>query len=186
MPEFELKRDSIDVPRNTGVEGFIHTIRTILRMSRVQSILIESKGKVTYERYVNGEEPVEYGDIGFEDLEPWSIIRNGDVMELAPPGTPTAVCWGVFRMAAHDGLIPTSWVTGANSILDMWISLDGAPSTDGKTLFGLPIHRDRHIADTMLIMTSGFTKEAGLVDTQKSYKVEMERPELPIDTVEVI
>jgi len=187
MAEYELKKDAVDVPRNTGVEGFVHTIRSILRMPRVQSIHIDSKGKVTYERYVQDGEPVELGDVGFEELEPWHIIRNGEVMEISPYGNdPTMILWGVFRMASHDGLVPTAWVTGANSILDLWLSMTGGPSTDGKALFGLPVNKDRNLPDTVLILAAAYTRDGGLVDTQKSYKIEMERPEMPDNGVEVI
>lgn len=187
MPEYELKKDSIDVPKNTGVEGFLHTVRVILKMPRVQSIHIDASGKVSYERYVQQDEPVELGDVGFEDLEPWHIIRNRDVEELIPNGTdPATVVMGMFNMAQREGFIPTSFVTGANSIMKIWMSTGGRPIPDGKQIFGLPIYYDRNTPDTVLIMTVGYTKDAGLIDTQKSYKIEMESPELPDNTVEVL
>jgi hypothetical protein len=187
MSEFKLQSDAIEVPPGTGVEGFVHALRSILKLPRVQNIHIDSKGKVTYERYTKEDEAVALGDIGFEDLEPWPIIRNRDIEELTPPcRDPASIVLEMFQKVGKDGLDPTSFVTGANSILKIWMTMGGASMSNTNTLFGLTVHTDRHVPDTVLMLTAAYTKDAGLVDTQKSYKIEMDQPEMPVDRVEVL
>jgi hypothetical protein len=187
MSEYELKSDTINVPRNTGIEGFIHTVRAILKMSRVQSLHIDAAGNVTYERYVKADDVITFGDIGFEDLEPWHVIRNRDVEEMITFGSePSAIIMDMFNAVALTDLVPTAFVTGAATVLEQWMSLGGRPALVGSTLFGLPVHRDRNMPDSVLVLTAAYTRDAGLVDTQRSYKIEMERPELPKTTVEVL
>lgn len=174
MAEYKLIEDSIEVPKNTGKEGFLHTIREILYLPRVQNIFIDSKGKVSYKRYImNGESPTV--SIDFEGLQPWHIVRNGEVEELQVGAYSAAVIiTSLLDRVVEDKLRPIAFVLGANSVFWDWYSMTtGAPVDSREYICGLPIYTDRQTPDSALILCGAYTERASLIDTQKSYKVEM-------------
>lgn len=189
MADLELVASSIDVPKNTGHEGFIHTIRQILKLPRIQSIEINARGKVTYKRFVDEEEPKTVG-VDFTGVEPWHIIRNAqDGVEELVLGTYNAavVLAGVLDRAAMDKLHPTAFVLSPNTVFWMWYpSTTNFSLASRETVCGLPIYFDRHIPDTVLILCASFAREGALVDTQKSYKIEMDYMVAPKTQVEVL
>jgi hypothetical protein len=166
--EYKLISDEVEIPKNTGMEGFLHTVKEILKLPRVQSINIDARGKVKYERYLaDGEEP-KIG-IDFKGLEPWGVIRNGEVEELSVPmKSAMSVLDMVFEFVQREKFFPIAFVTGANSILESWMRC--SPKT---SLFGLPIYRDRNCPDTVLLLCAAYSRDAALIDTQKSFKIEM-------------
>jgi len=188
--EYKLQQNEVTVPKNTGVEGFIHTLRALLKLKRLQSIHIDAKGSIKYERYIEDGESAGPIGVDYEGLEPWHIIRNGEVEELVTELThPLCVVAYMFDVLAADKLFPTAFVTGADSILRQWIEV----GTSGRTilkrttsLMGLPVYTDRKCPDTVLILCGAYAREAALVDTQKSFKVEMDVVFTPSTQVEII
>ena len=56
MPEYREVTGTIRVPENTGLEGFMHAIQSILKRPRVQELRVDARGQVKYRRYlVDGE-----------------------------------------------------------------------------------------------------------------------------------
>ena len=189
MSDLQLLVDSIDVPRNTGLEGFIHTIRQILRLPRVQSININARGKVTYERYVaEGEkDPIK---VDFTGVEPGDIIRNAlnGVEELTTSIQDAAVILvTMLDRVSLEKLFPVAFVTGANSIFWSWYPDTTRSSLSSRdSICGLPVYYDRHLPDTALILCAALARDGALIDTQKAYKVEMIPVVAPRTDVEVL
>lgn len=180
---------SIDVPPNTGIDGFMRALRQILRKSRVQQVVINSKGRVTYSRYVREDEPEEASGIDFDDLQPYYIIRNAELQEfMPPPNLPaTTVVSMMFDKVAQDRLHPIAFATGAQSHLWDWYQYTtGHVSVARRQLFGLPVLTDRQLPDSVLVLCAGFGKDASFIDTQMSYKVEMPQYALPTNDVQVM
>lgn len=189
MSDLELVTSSIDVPKNTGHEGFLHTLRQILKLPRVQSVEINARGKVTYQRFVAEDEPKMVG-VDFTGVEPWHIIRNAaDGVEELVLGTYNAavVLAGVLDRASTEKLYPTAFVMSPNTVFWLWYPHTTSFSLASRdTICGLPIHFDRHIPDTTLILCASFARDGALVDTQKAYKVEMDYMVAPKTEVEVL
>jgi hypothetical protein len=186
MPEYQEIEDSLDIPKNTGIEGFLRTIKEILQLSRVQSININAKGRVSWRRFVlDGEQGVVGAD--FADLEPWGIIRNGDVTELPIVSTNAALVLAfMLDRAALEKLHPIAFVTGAETVFWDWYSDSTGQDLMAKDqVYGLPVYTDRHAPDTALILCIGYSRDAALIDTQKSYKIEMDYVLAPGQFVEV-
>lgn len=184
--EYHLESHEVEIPKNTGIKGFLYTVEEILKLPRLQTININAKGKVRYERYVADGEEIKIG-LNFEGLEPWHVIRNGEVEELViHSSNPMSVLADMFDLVSREKFIPIAWVTGANSVLEPWIAYgtgrDVLPRPD---LFGLPVYRDRNCPDTALVLCTAYAKGSALVDTQKSYKIEMDITFAPDTTVEV-
>ncbi len=177
---------SIEVPPNTGVEGFVYTIRELLKRPRLQEIKIDSKGKITYRQFVREDKPENNIGLEFGDLLPSSVIRNSEVIELAPVGNAAVVLSDMLDTAAIDQLHPICFTTGADSTLWNWYkNSTGLLLRSRDTLFGLPLYLDRQIPDTAIILCAAFGKDASMIDTQRAYKVEMQLFNLPDTTVEV-
>jgi hypothetical protein len=176
VSELHLVTHSIDVPKNTGIEGFMLTIRELLKLARLQSISIDAKGKVTYKRYVEEGEKQKIG-VDYEGVEPWHITRNApDGVEELMLNTPNAAVTlaGVLDRSSQEKLHPTAFVVSPNTTLWWWYQhTTGFSLGSHKHLCGLPIYFDRHIPDTALILCSSFVRDGALVDTQKAFKIEM-------------
>lgn len=181
-----LVESTITVPKNTGVTGFIHTIKEILKLSRVQSIHINSKGVVEYKRYVSDGEHRDF-NIDFSGIEPYGIIRNGILSELIVSSCNAAVTIiSMLDMAHSDNLYPVAFVTGANSTLwDWYKTTTGFQLSSNDSLCGLPLYTDRQAPDSVLILCAAHNKTSELIDTHKSYKIDMSVVGLDT-TVEVI
>ena len=189
MADLELTTNSIEVPKNTGAEGFLHTIRVLLKLTRVQSISIDARGKVTYTRYVDvdEDEPVK---MDWEGVEPWHVARNAPegVEELMVGSTNAAVALAaVLDKITSEKLYPTAFIASPNTVLWRWYQVTtGYSLASTQHLCGLPLHFDRHVPDTALIICSAFVRDGALVDTQKAYKIEMSYVVAPTTDVEVM
>jgi hypothetical protein len=168
--------DEIQVPRNVGIDGFVHTVRELLKKERVQDIHIDARGTITCRRYVlEGNEAGNTG-VDFEGMMPGAIVRNTDIREvLVPAGASAAsVLIGLMDTVAVAHLVPVAFVTGADSRLWSWYERStGAVLQQRDTILGLPCYTDRMIPDTALILAAGYGKDAAFVDSRKSYKIEM-------------
>lgn len=193
MEDFREVTGTIEVPSNTGIEGFLKTIKELLRRPRLQEINIDARGRVTFRRFAkNGEEQESQGNnfgVDLSDLQPWHVIRNAVVKECMPPSDlPTPVVLGImFDQVARDQLIPLAFATGMMTTLWEWYEFTTGYSFETRDrLFGLPLLFDRQLPDTVLLLCAGLGRDAKFIDTQVSYKVEMPHYELPTTEVEVL
>lgn len=188
MSDLELITASIEVPKNTGIDGFLHTLESLLRLTRIQSISIDAKGKVTYTRYVDEEEP-EPIKLDYTGVQPYHMLRNAPdgVEEFSPRGTNAAVVMAeVLDRVASERLHPTAIVASPDSVLWQWYTVTtGLTLSSQQSLCGLPLRFDRQVPDTALIVCAAFVRDGALVDTQKAYKIEMDYVVAPTTDVEV-
>lgn len=189
--EWEERTNRIEVPENTGIEGFLYAIRELLRRPRIQEIKIDSKGSIAYRQYVQKDKPLNNVGIEFGDISPYGVIRNADVVELTvQPGQSAAVvAAAVLDIATTEQLYPIAFVTGADTVFWEWYAATaGVPFRSTNYLFGWPLYTDRLLPDTALILCTGYGKDAALVDTQRAYKIEMQFAAMmpPDTTVEVL
>lgn len=188
----ELKEveDTVEVPPNTGEAGFLHTIRTYLRMPRVQEINIDSRGKIRVRRYAkrNDSDRNTGVDLDFSELQPHSIVRNTLVEEVSvlEGANAAVVLGGLLDMVAVSQLKPLAFMTGADSVLWEWYRIStGVVLKNRQSLHGLPIYTDRVLPDTALILAAGYGRDAALVDTRIALKIEMPIYPQPETTVEI-
>ena len=177
--EYIEQTERIDVPKNSGVDGFLLALRRILSLRHVVHVSISDKGRVEYRRFVPKESESQAIDIEFDDVSPYFIIRNSEVEELSDTGPNGAVAsYLMFRKARIDGLVPIAFATGANTWLWNWFAATTGSKLDTPkdTFFGLELLTDRHIPDEALIMCAGFERDARMVDTRKCYKISLVTP----------
>jgi hypothetical protein len=171
--DYKEVSDVIEVPKNTGIEGFLRVVRDILKRPRVQCIEIDARGKVSYRYFARqGEEKLPLAT-DFETLRPYMVVRNGRAVELSDPSphAPTAI-GQLFDMAAADHLFPVAWVAGAQTkFWDWYVSSTKLNLCSQDELFGLPLLTDRSIPDESLLLCAAFARGAALIDVQKSYKI---------------
>jgi hypothetical protein len=181
---------SIQVPANTGIEGFLHTLKTLLRKPRVQRVVIDARGKVSFTRYALSDESDEPANLGvdFSDLQPYYIIRNAAVRELLLPTEPAPVSIGrMFDRAASDHMRPIAFAVGADSQLWSWYALSTGHSVSARDqFFGLPVLPDRDIDDGVVFLCAGLGRDAAFIDTQLSYKISIPQDAFPATAVEVL
>ncbi len=178
--EYKEVTGTVSVPKGTGIEGFLHTVRSILTKRRVQEIKIDAKGSVHFRRVVADNEEVESADtnfgIDFDFLQPYNIIRNTQMRELSlSAALPAPVVLGLmFDKVAADQLKPTAFVTGADSSFWEWYRVtSGAALSTRSELFGIQVLTDRSIPDSALLLCAGYARESAFHDIVVSYKFEI-------------
>jgi hypothetical protein len=173
MAEYEDVSGSVEVPKNAGIRGFLKVIEDILKLPRVQSIHIDSRGNVEYRHFLREGESSRPVATDFESLLPYAVIRNSRVAELsgASPNAAVALCQ-LFNMAAVDHLFPVALVGGANTQFWSWYatSTGVTPATQDQ-MYGVPFLRDRLLEDHVVVLCAAYTRSSALVDTQRSYKL---------------
>lgn len=176
MEGYEERTSSISVPKNTGIDGFLKTLRSVLDLTRVQTIKIDSSGKVTYTRIVREGEGSSPLEVDFADLQPWGIIRNGEIEEFIEHGrhpAPVTIA-RMFDMLTRESLIPIALVTGSNSIFWAWHEeTSGVRLVKQNMAYGIPIYPDREVPDHALILCAAYTKGTTLVGCHRFLSVSM-------------
>ena len=181
MQEYREHTEVIEIPKGTGAKGFLRAIEEILKLDRVQGISIDARGQVTYTRYILEDD--DNLDIGprmhFETLMPYAVVRNGIVDEVTtfPQDSPAVVAAHMFNAACKIRLTPVAFVTGADTTLFDWMRGSGLEVVSKEELFGLPILRDRLVADYVLLLAAAYGRGASFNDTQHSFKVVMPQRE---------
>lgn len=185
MSEYRRVESSLEIPRNAGTAGFMRTLETLIKLPRVQSITVDARGKVTWTRYVRDDENEPLA-VQFDDLEPWAVIRNGELMELNVNIDDAAlVLIMMLDRVTSEGLHPTAFVSGAATIFWDWFASSTGYRFPSQHVMGLPLYLDRHAPDTALILGAAYEAGASLADTHKSYKIEMDYVVAPETHVEV-
>jgi hypothetical protein len=173
MAEYEEVNDVVEVPKNTGVQGFLKTVEEVLKLPRVQEIRIDARGRVNVRYFVReGEQKKPFG-MDFETLLPYAIIRNNPVIELVDVDANAAIAIGqLFDLAAADHLFPVAFVGGPASLFWQWYeTTTGFRLTSHEELYGVPFLSDRALEDYVLVLCAAYTRGAALIDTQRSYKL---------------
>lgn len=177
MEEYKERTDTISVPRNTGVEGFIRAIRGILSLPRVQNISVNATGQVSYRRYVrDGEVSEAKIDVDYSGLDPYAIIRNSELEEfpIRPGVSAASVIAHLFNKIAQEGCNAVAFVTGANSDFWRWHEQTSGVSLDRRLpAYGLPIYADRQIPDHALVLCAAYARSATLLDCHRFIAVVM-------------
>lgn len=174
MKEKKKHTHQFEVPRGTGIQGFLRVIEGVLKLDPYD-VRIDMRGKVTYTLMVPEGSPEVPLNIDFETLRPYDAIRNGDVVELIfSENMPASLVVAMmFREVTADQLFPIAFVGGAQTDVWKWLQkgtfLVAPPSKD--EFFGRPYFKDRMIEDSTLFLCAGYSRDAAIIDTQKSYKI---------------
>jgi len=180
--EFEEFAETVDVPRNTGTEGFLQLIRSILKLGRVQEIVIGATGRVSY-KYRAPRVAAKFNpEQLFDSVSPAYVVRNSELRELRVPDDchSVEVLFVMMRAARLDGAEPIAWVVGADTILPTWLvqrsSLLDDYNYPSDSMLGLPVFKDRMMPDESLTLCAGPRRGGELVDTTMAYKIAMVLP----------
>lgn len=173
MSEFREHSDTIDVPRGTGVDGFIKAIIGILKMPRVQYINIDGNGRIKYARVVRkGEELTRFAP-DFSDLLPSFIIRHAHLRELAEEDNAAYAITKLFQAVGVDKVYPVAFVT--NPLTRLWDWFEESTGIDlsltQDVLYGVPIVYDENIPNYALILCAALAPNAVMSETRFAYKI---------------
>lgn len=174
MPEYREQTTALEVPKNTGREGFLKALAEILRLPRVQSISINAKGQVKYTRYLLADDKPDV-EIDFVSLRPYTVIQNSDVFEVTSNlvSNAGAAIASLFHSVAKAKLVPLAFASGHIRPLFRWhlastrVDLSEYPDE----LYGLPLLVDESLPSDALFLLAGYDRTASITTTQKTYKV---------------
>lgn len=167
--------EAIDVPRGTGIAGFLQALREVLKLPRVQGVRIDSNGRIEYDFFLREGEEKKTITMNFDELMPAAIVRNSTVVEIPNrSAVATVAIFQMFTASSIDSLFPIAFVTGLGSSLWSWIgSTADVPIVTQESLFGLPVHQDRGCPDEALILCSAFKRDSELAEMKKAYKIDI-------------
>ena len=108
---------------------------------------------------------------------PFAIVRNGEIQEIPYPNSHAAI--GVaelFARASRDHMSPIAFLGGDNSSFWRWYEETTGLTPDTKeNLFGFPFLTDMQMENDVLLLCTGFKRNALITDTVKSYKLSIPR-----------
>jgi hypothetical protein len=174
--QLELVTKTIEVPKNTGPDGFMVAVKSIIRIPRVKSIEINAKGVITYSYYKIEGSPDAPMSVEFETVTAAAVIRNTDTIEIQYPQdepAPLIIC-RMFRAVRVAGLVPIQFVSGVGTSIWEWHASSGMDISDVRDeLYGLPLVLDPHIPDEALVLCAGYDKNSTMIDAVRSFKAAM-------------
>ena len=167
----------IEVPKATGLDGLLLTIKEILQQhDYVQQLTIDGKGLITFKYFAMEDAEKQRFEVDFKFLQPDAIIRNGTVREIIIPEDACAstVMGVLFETANRERMYPIAFVSGSDSTFWEWHwETTGIQLQSRENIYGIPFLTDRHIPDSVLMLCTSYGKGAALIDTQVSYKIVM-------------
>jgi hypothetical protein len=179
---------TIEVPPNTGVEGFIHVVRQVVQQPRVQKLMVDKVGRVSYTQLVSADAEEDNLNVSFEHLQPYYIVRNSRVQELSFPADtrPMAAVATMLDVLCSKGYAPIAFVASPSTTLWSWLYFgDDLEVSSRDTFLGYPLYTDKQIPDSALVLCAGVEGASALIDTKVSLKIEMQRIKHSIQDEEV-
>ena len=176
MNDLQEKTKTVEIPPNTGIDGFIHVVREVVKQPRVQKVIIDKMGRVTYTQLMKKDTKDEEINlnVSFDHLQPYHVIRNARTQELSYPATlgASAVIGAMFDAVATSGFTPIAFVVNPTTILWSWIYFrDELTLNNRDNLFGYPLLVDKDIPEAALVLCAGVDRTTALIDTKISIKV---------------
>lgn len=175
--EFEEHTDSVTIPKNTGLAGLLATIKSLLEeIPRVKELRLTQAGVLHYTWYAPVGALERTPRIAFEDLQPYAVIRNNQVQEVAVPSQ-ALLLFSLFMECQQDRLYPICLVVGAETIFWRWLqAVTEMRVPTNSSMFGYPVLADPNVPDDVLILCSAYARSSHIEDTYRAYKALMEMP----------
>jgi hypothetical protein len=110
----------------------------------VQSINVDITGRVTT-TYLTPATDFELPSFSFDDLTPYAVARNGQIVEVLPAEYGAAgagILFLLFRLLAAARLHPTGWVVSSGGTFRTWVQnhVIGHLGDDPSSLLGVPVY----------------------------------------------
>lgn len=165
--------DVVEVPKGSGLKGLLKTVEGILtEIPRVKELHISSTGQVRYTWHIPEDAKPQALDIQFNDLMPYAIIRNTNLVEvLAPEGS------GVLESVSHllnavykDRLQPVCFVVHPQSPLRASLQKRGIDMGQDE-LFGYQVLEADELPQSALILCASYGRTIQIADTYKAYMI---------------
>lgn len=173
--EYIEQKESVEIPKNVGVKGFLLALESILKLPRLQDINIDRFGKVHYRYFLREGESRMPLNVDFEGISPHSIVRNSKLFEVElreDEGASVSVA-RLFELAAMDHVFPVAFVAGSSTLFWSWYeSSCQFRKMNRDELFGFPfLVEPRHIGENVLLLCAAHARGGALIDTQRTYKL---------------
>lgn len=174
MTAYVEQTGEVEIPKATGVEGYLSALEKLLKKARVQRIEIVP-GKISWRRFRKEEEPEDLTDVGIDlpTLAPAAVIRRSDVREItiANAVQPAAVLvLKLLNLVNREGYFPIAFVSGVASKVHAWHRACGV-ELPSDSMYGLPLYLDADIPAEVLVVCASFGRSMSLIDTARTYKI---------------
>lgn len=174
MPnDYEQHDEEIALPKGSGIPGILEALKGVLSLPRVSQVQIMAPAKITYSFFLRKGEKLTAPVIGFEDVMPYALARNGKIVELPyPSGNAVSACAELFERASRDHMHPVCFLGGDNSGFWPWYEeAMGHEAPNKEELFGFPFLTDRAMEDMALLLCTSYSRGGSITETVKSFKI---------------
>lgn len=175
MSEYQEVSDTVEVPRGTGIDGFIAALRAILKLPRVQYVNIDNNGRVRFARVVRKGEQATPFAIDLSHLQPAAIIRQLQLKELQEEPNAAYAIAKMFQNISFQKVYPVAFVTNPKTTLWEWHSrttgIDISHVDD--VLYGVPLLFDENIPEYVLVLCASFSPSGSMSDSRVGVKITM-------------
>lgn len=165
--------ETVKVPKGTGVDGFMRTLRRLLELPRLQRIEVDARGEVQVRYFSPDGVPAgEKLGLDFSSLMPISVMRNSEMEEVPEDSHAATAVARLFKCAARDLLTPIAFAGNPKSQFWEWHhESTSLPLAQEGDVYGIPFLKDAAIPPFVIVLFAGFGKGAALIDTVKTYKL---------------
>lgn len=173
MQGYTSLEETMTVPLNTGVEGFLLAMRKILRLPKVQEVHIDLAGRVRVTRLIRDDEEPQAWEVDFSSLTPMQILRHQIIVELEGGDNPTLAIARLFQRASQEHMVPIAFAAGAPSSFWRWQEKAAglAIPFDQSEAYGLPVFYDANIDQSVLILCTAHTRGGNMIDVKKGFQI---------------
>lgn len=170
--------ETFEIPKSTGLSGFLSVISSILKQPMVQLIEV-TPSKVRYKRMVQEGSNSMPLEIELETLTPYAVLRNcreiyefefDDKLDFTK--NVFLVLFTMFREVNEEQLYPICWMSGTRSLLfDHIKAATDRRWRDADDFMGLPFRTDAQIEDNILILCAGANQSRENVDVEYAFRL---------------
>jgi hypothetical protein len=173
MREYEQHEEEMEIPKGSGIPGFLQALKGVLSLPRVSDVRINAQGKITYTFFLRKGEAMNKLAVNFGDVMPYAIVRNGVIDEISNPSWSAVVaCAQMMEAAARDHMYPVGFLGSQTSSFWNWYEEGlGNPTSTRDELFGYPFFFDAQLEEHALLLCTAYRRGGSITDTVKSYKV---------------
>lgn len=172
MSELKEQTGVIHVPKGSGIDGFLATIKALLRRPRLSAINIDSRGTIRFSYFAREDErALPSPEMDFETLMPMHFIRSNECAEIPEKADAAHAIASLFAAASKEMLYPIAFATSSASLFWKWHERTTGVALDKAEVYGFPLFLDDKIPEFVLLLCAGYNKDGTMQDIRKSFKI---------------
>jgi len=151
------------------IDGILDSVRRVILLGEVQSIVIRNGEPLTYQRFVRPGEEVKPGEstASFAELTPYDVVRQIRMEEYNNEhggSNPSEVLLRMVVYMGFDGWVLTHVLTGEKTKFWDWLGIPSIVSRKLPQFLGARIERETKLPEDIFILCGATTRNATIAE----------------------